>query len=384
MSKLDFHETTAPSMRPAFASRSHAAAFGILILFILLLPVMAGKKLLPPREQAYAIKGWGNGPYPWISRQIFDETNDIDIALVGSSHMLHDVNAAYLQDALSRRLNRPAVVRTIAWTGGGYDALYIITRDLLAHRRVKMLVFYDDDNILGTRNNQIPALFRLAESDGILPGLPLSDQCAFYFAAVIGMPRNLLCLVSPNPPDPLNSNLGVDSVESARRASIVRNLGSSPAELGYVPVRSWRGFAPFVPFTPTADASPADVAISSGNGQGNFLFSTSSIPAWHVHFCLLLRDLLQSHHVQPVMLYLPYSFNAKSPLIEERTDWRKYLGENLVMLGIPPARLFKNLTEDEIHLLYFDPYHLNKNGQDYFTKAITPGLLHIYESTNLP
>jgi hypothetical protein len=64
-----------------------AAAFALLLLALLALPVVVGKNLLPPREQAYSVQGWGNGPYPWIRNQIFEETNDIDIAFVGSSHL---------------------------------------------------------------------------------------------------------------------------------------------------------------------------------------------------------------------------------------------------------------------------------------------------------
>ena len=50
-------------MRPAFASTKQVAAFALLLLLLLLSPALAGKKFLPPREQAYAAQGWGNGPY---------------------------------------------------------------------------------------------------------------------------------------------------------------------------------------------------------------------------------------------------------------------------------------------------------------------------------
>jgi hypothetical protein len=51
-------------MRPAFSSTKQAAAFALLLLFVLLSPVLAGKRWLPPRECSYAVQGWDNGPYP--------------------------------------------------------------------------------------------------------------------------------------------------------------------------------------------------------------------------------------------------------------------------------------------------------------------------------
>ena len=124
-------------MRPAFSSTKSATAFALLLLILLLSPVLAGKKFLPPRESAYASQSWGSGPYPWIEDQIFTETNAIDIVFIGSSHIFNAINTPYVQAQLSARLGRPAVVRTIAWGGAGYDGLYFITRDLLAHHRVK-------------------------------------------------------------------------------------------------------------------------------------------------------------------------------------------------------------------------------------------------------
>jgi len=55
----------------------------------------------------------------------------------------------------------------------------------------------------------------------------------------------------------------------------------------------------------------------------------------------------------------------------------------VTLLGFPPQKLFAGLNDDEIRKLFAEPYHLNRNGQEYFTGLITPALLKIYEtSTN--
>src|ERR1017187_7687811 len=82
-------------MRPAFASTQQTAAFALLLLLLLLSPVLAGKKFLPSREQAYATRSWGSAPFPWIQNQIFQETNAIDIVFIGSSHILQAVDTPY-------------------------------------------------------------------------------------------------------------------------------------------------------------------------------------------------------------------------------------------------------------------------------------------------
>ena len=93
-------------MRPAFSSIAQAAAFIALLMVLLLAPLVIGKNLLPPREQIYASKSWGSGPYPWIQNQIFQETNAIDIAFMGSSHILHAVDTPYVQAELGKQLGR--------------------------------------------------------------------------------------------------------------------------------------------------------------------------------------------------------------------------------------------------------------------------------------
>jgi hypothetical protein len=41
------------------------------------------------------------------------------------------------------------------------------------------------------------------------------------------------------------------------------------------------------------------------------------------------------------------------------------------------------MNEVEMHKLFAEQYHLNQNGQAYFTRLITPTLLKLYEnSTN--
>ena len=366
-------------MRPAFSSTRAAAAFALLLLALLALPVVVGKNLLPPREQAYAVPGWGNGPYPWIRNQIFEETNDIDIAILGSSHIWNAINTPYVQAQLTEKLGRPAIVRTICWGGAGYDGLYFIVQDLLAHRHVRLLVFYDENPAPGFRNNTAPVWFRFGDSAAALRGLPLPEQGLLYFAAVVGMPRNLLAQLRPNRPAPLVTDQPNYWTLTANAPNPATNLGCLTVQMGFAPDHLTAP-EPFETFAPPAGAAPADVLTYSLPTKNAFQFSTAPLPAWQRHFAQQFATLLSAHGVRPVMLYLPVLAEARSPVIAERAFWPDLLTD-VTLLGIPPTKLFGYLTDAELRQIYGDPMHFNANGQSYFTPLITPALIKLYQAS---
>jgi hypothetical protein len=367
-------------MRPAFSSTRQAGAFALLLLVLLSLPAVVGKNLLPSREQAYAAQGWGTGPFPWIQQQLFEEKGDIDIAFVGSSHILHAIDATRIQAALSRKLNRPATVRVIGWGGAGYDALYFITKDLLEHRKVNLLVFYDEDIAGGSRNPKSPTWFRWGDDAGALAGLPVSEQAYFYFASLVGMPRNLLDRLRPNLP----ADLHVPNYweEHYRSSNIANNLGSTTSELG---LASFAGAdtdpaAPFFIFSPINAATAADACIYSATTQTNFEFAKQPLPPWQNHFLRLFATLVKDHGCKILLLHIPALKEVRSPVIRERLYWPSFFGPDLTMLGVPPARMFAGMPDQDVDKLYFNQTHLNKNGQAYFTTLILPSILQIYET----
>lgn len=365
-------------MRPAFASTKSAAAFALLLLVLLMLPALAGKSWLTTREQAYQIQSWGSGPYPWIHHAIFEEKGDIDMVFIGSSHIFHGIDAPYVQSELSKKLGRPAVVRTIGWGGPGYDALYFIAQDLLAQRKVRWLVFYDENNFKRTRNVQGTTWFRFRENAGDLAGLPLEEQGRFYLTALAGMPRNLLGLVRPNLPADLISSKPHDQEVFLHAPNPATQLGSFPAQVGFNPVDSY-DYPAFIPFIPTNGVTTDDVCVYSPNTKTNFQFANAPVPDWQLHFARKLTALAKAHDTRLIMLHLPTTHEMRSPVIQERVCWSDALNAEINLVGIPSAKLFGNLTDAEVHKLYFNWAHFNKNGMEFFTRLITPTLLHIYD-----
>ena len=355
-------------MSPAFSSPRQAVAFALLLLILLLSPLLVGESQLPPREQSYLSLGWGSGPYPYLYQQLFVEKEDIDIAFIGSSHMWNGIATTYVQQKLSEKLGRKAVVRSLCWGGAGYDALYFITQDLLRHRKVRMLVYYDDYNEKGARNNMAPYWFRYPENASALEGLPLQNQAGYYFAAILGIPQNLLNMVRPNIP------ASMASANEGRWKGLPREDYAS--ELGAMTLLVSWNHSDFTVFRPAVKDKASAVCVYSPENAGMFQFTGPRPPAWQIHFAK--KFIAES--ARPVLLHIPVADEVHSLVISERMCWPEALNAKVCMLGIAPSILFGGLGDDSILDLYSDRFHLNKNGQEYFTSVITPRLFQIYDS----
>ena len=364
-------------MRPAFSSTKQAAAFALLLLVLLLSPVLVGKNLLPPRDEVYSSMTWRHGPFSYLHQQIFAEKSDIDIAFIGSSRVWAGIDTPYVQEALSRQLGRKATVQTFGWSWLGFDALYFITQDLLQHRKVKMIVF--DDEYWPAPHVAAARWFRYGENREALQGMSPAIQANYYFAALLGMPRNLLSLIRLNYPEELVLPDDAHWKNFYRSQNSKERLGALTVE------RGMSLSAPLVPYAPAINSQPSDVRIYSPETADVFRFSGPPTPAWQLQFAKQFAALAAAHQVKLVFLHLqpPFSDNeTNSAYIQERECWPEILGTNVTMMGIPPAKLFSGISQEDLPKLFYTPdfCHFNKNGQAYFTQIITPALLQLYEN----
>jgi hypothetical protein len=361
-------------MVPAFSSQKAAAGFALLLLVVLVLPIVAGKSWLPPRERIYSTAPWGMGAFPYLDHQFYGEKNDIDIAFIGSSVEYFAIDTPALQKKLSEQLGRPAVVRSLCWYWSGFDALYFITEDLLRNRKVHVLVLTNEAGGSGTH----PAAdrwFRFGDNWEALNGLPLQTKAAFYAEAVLGMPRNLVNLIEPSGPlRPFAGDFNVDRPLSA--VNPAERLGSIAAEdmlqIGQ----------PFVDYTPPSKANPSDVCLYSSATKDKFHFLSLPISQLQLHFARKFVELAKKNGTKIVFLNVPFFSDMKSSTIIETEPWSQILGTETTIMGIPPATLFAGISDQDVQKLYFNAYHLNKNGQRYFTSIIAPTLIDLYDAQN--
>jgi hypothetical protein len=366
-------------MSPAFSSLRQAVGFVLLLLVMLLLPVLVPRSVLPPREQIYASLPWNIGPYPFIHDQIFNEKSDVDIAIIGDSQIWASIDTPYLQQQLSAKLGRPAVVVSLCCPWTGFDGLYFLARDLLQHRKVHMLIFADAsglDKVQTTPHKLAWRWFRFAEDAGELAGISLRDKLIYYYGSILGMPRNLFSL--------MRSNLApVLTPEKERDLDEAHNWIMPSSRLGALTVQISYNDRPdlFGKFTPVTTTQPSDFDIYSAQTQDKFRFSDTDFSSLQIYFARKLAVLAQAHGASLTCLNVPFYEERKSPLIRERFYWPDAMQAPVRMVGIPPATLFDGLSETDIPKLFWDPYHFNENGQAYFTRLLTPSLIAIYDDT---
>ena len=367
-------------MRPAFSSTKEAAAFALLLLLLLAAPWLAHQTFLPRREQSYSSQSIRWEKFPWVQKFIFEETNDIDIAFVGSSHIGLGIDTPYVQQKLSEQLGHETVVRSIYFIYPGFDALYFFTKDLLAHRRVKTLVFYDEccGPIPYLVHQCAPAWFRYGDDGGVLSGLPFGYQVIYYYAAMIGMPRNLLELVTSNMPNTPNDKM-TSPFTMWHTDNPETTLGCQSLRVGFDP-SGRAGNTHFTPYVPQTGVTPEDVSIFSPAKATNFVFSDRPLPISQVYFAKQFSLLAKAHGCSLVALHIPSLDESSSPVMTETRDWSALMQTDLWLMGIAPNRFFAGLSELEVQKLSADPGHLNANGQRYFTSLITHELIQFYES----
>ena len=362
-------------MRPAFDSTKQVAAFALLLLLLLAGPWLAGKSFLPEREQIYSSTSWQFGSYPFLDQHIFHEQGDIDIAFMGSSHAWYGINTPVLQKELSRQTGREATVLTLCWFWPGNDALYFIVKDLLAHRRVKMLVFCDEQPDDTSRPQGLAKCwYRFGDGAEDIAGLPLPDRASYYASAMLGLPRNLLSLMRTNLPLDANTLQEDFYMAHYRAANPATRLGSLaiPYDVDTP--------AHFERFQPVTGATPADVCVYSPQNRTSFVFKGPSVKPRQLYFLRKLVALAQQHGVRLVMLHVPSMNEVNSTQIPERACWPDWLSADVRLVGVPGAKLFAGMSDREKRLLFCDPNHLNINGQEYFTPVITPTLIQLFEN----
>ena len=364
-------------MRPAFSSTRQAAAFALMLLVLVLSPALA-KKFQPPRETIYSSIWWVWGDFPYIDGQIFREKGDVDIAFLGASHLWAGFDTPAIQEQLSQKRARPAVARTLAWAWPGYEPLYAISRDLMDHRRVRMLVFDDDCGQSNEPHPLVTRLFRFGEDTPAWDSLPTPFKAEYYYASIVGMPRNLLAMVRPNLPTDLNARSYWEI--HAHAPNLAARLGSIRDQMGFVDAEG--APTPFVPFTPDNGVQPSDVCIYSPETKSKFAFSSAGVPPMQLYYARKVAALARQHGCKLVVVHIPTFDERRSTVISMPINWADALQTDITMVGIPPATMFKGLSDDEIRRLYSNALHLNENGQDYFTTLMTPTLLKIYESQN--
>ena len=294
---------------------------------------------------------------------------------MGASPLWWGIDTPYVQEKLSEKLGRPAVVRSLCWNWVGFDPFYFIAQDLLQRRKVRMIVFCDmSGGAANVAHVQASHWFRFGDNADALAELSMRSKASFYSSAILGMPRNLLGLLRPNLP--------VISSDEISWGEFL-HVKSPATRLGALPLRRMAD-QPFTDYTPPASADPAGARVYSEATKADFRFAGTTLAPMQMVFARNIATLAREHRVKLVCLHLPKATEMKSPVIEERAYWPDVFQGDVTLVGIPGATLFAGLAEADVRKLYYDFQHFNENGQKYFTPIITPRLVQVYEEQSKP
>jgi hypothetical protein len=361
-------------MNPSFRSPRQAAGFASTLAATLLLPFALAWLGWPGRGEIDPTLGWNGERFSWLQEQLFAETNEVDIAFVGSSRMFAAIDTPRVQSLLSEKLHREANVLTLTWFGGGHDVVYEFSHELLRRRVVRLLVICDDDEVSAEHFHSLSFRFwpRLEEDPAVAEHLTLDQKIDVYGAKILAEPRYLLGLFRPNRPVVPGS---------------FRQLALDPKRLLLRELRGTRisrmNFGRdhhFTPFEPSLPVSPADVLVYSETTRQAFTPAGPRPPSVKLHFARELAKDCRERGAELVVLHLPYASEVGQTTIPEREPWLEGGRALAALVGIPNATLFAGLSPADRLRFFFDEFHLNRNGQVFFTRLIAPALLRLYET----
>jgi hypothetical protein len=94
------------------------------------------------RKYAYnfVIRGGCEGRSSWIYQRMFESDSSIDVAFIGSSHTMSAINDQLTERYFNDSVHRNYKFANLGYCGFGRDFHYLITEDLLEHKKVKCIV----------------------------------------------------------------------------------------------------------------------------------------------------------------------------------------------------------------------------------------------------
>ena len=342
-------------MDPAFRSLRQAGAFAALLLACLASPLVLGALHVPRREAVWSAVPEEAGPFSFIHREVMEARGDVDLLFIGSSYLWAAIDVPYVEQELGRRLGRKATVLSLSSNWLGEDLVFVLLRDLLARRKVSTVVFMlpsaQDDHVAP---HPYSAYWFTGDDVREADGLPLLHRAQLYAERVIGWPRQLL------------GALRGDLVEPTRYDAV----------LGAALVRRALPGRTFAHLPVAAPVLPAEELIYSPATRERFRFAGAPLTGYAAHFARKRVELARAHGAQVVLLNVPRR-SSITATVKERLDWPAQLG-GVPLVGVPAATLFAGLTEEQIDAHFYNE-HLNLNGAERFTRAVTPALLALHE-----
>jgi hypothetical protein len=174
-------------------------------------------------------------------------------------------------------------------------------------------------------------------------GLGFGHRVALYGSHVLDGPRQLIKWLRPERP--------IDAADNRRSFMVHDTRGAGLS-------------------------APAPAIVLSDQTRREFMFGDPALSERQLLFATKIAELVAQHRVSMVILNLPTPEDFEFDRIWERADWPQILPGAPVVVGFRRTDLFGHGPASQF---FSDSVHLNAEGQDRFTRSLTPFLMARYE-----
>lgn len=350
-------EVKKQTLAEPFAATWQAVGFAFLVLFFLALPTALSVFDVPSRQEVYA--GSRHAIDMFHYQEIFEKKTDADIVVMGLSTLWVGLDSSYLEEQLGKKLGRKAAVFTLGANNVGEDLVYVLVKDLLEQRNVKMVILAPPPRPQEVPHPDIHRVLQYGVHEESWEGLPFLEKARFYALCILGAPRQALGVIRPD-------------IMRTTRPQLMKTNGS------WVRSTAWKGVQFEKVDVPPILAKPKEFIYYSWDE--NELAFSNEMSSYQEYFFRKTIDLLKEKGVKVALLYLPLYKDRAYKAIPIRASYEATLGQGIPIIGVVPARLFKDMSDTEIQYLYYNQNHFNTNGNAYFTKTITPAIMEVYSN----
>ena len=335
---------------------------------LLLIPLICHLFKFPERELAYKSFSPQLGPTQVLYREIFQEKEVVDILVLGSSLMMCAIDPVLLSETISPKGTKSLNILNLSTNWRSEDINFVILNDLVKRRSVKTLIWSPISPDFS--NNEGPhelgfQFWNHGENFEITRSLPVKYQLNYFTGSILNFPRSIYL------------SLTRGDKRSKPFFDIPQKYNFGPK--GALHQTQNYFFEPWEKIEKKIPIIDIQSSIYSSQSHGNFKFSEKSVSDFQRIMISKLGDICAENGISTICLSLPNFRNHLSQNVLLHENWSKVLNTENIMVGISPKSLYKNLSEEEIRMFYFDSGHMNLNGQRYYTKAIAPVIKFLHE-----
>lgn len=335
-------------------------SFSLIILFFLILPIVLDVLEIPSnsdRFKSLPSNDLGHpSPYIFIANELTTSNEPVDILILGSSFGWTGLDASIIAECLSKEIDRNAKVLNFCSNWRGDDQYFILLRELLKKREVKLVLITQP---VWSIQQQYTWHFRTSHymrfSDNyLLSGLSTIDKITWYGHLVLGAPRQLLSAIRPN----IRPN---KIPHSETFGSMLKKKGFN-GEM-------------FENFEPEVNN---DIYQTTGSIESvdEFVDLNHTFPEFQTFWMKKIRDTLNINKVSHAQISIPIWSHRNDKEIKRSASLNDIYQCDLI--GITPYKLFGEMKLQEQKLFFYNE-HMNYNGAKYFTKSVIKKIIEYYK-----